>query len=123
MIWTHIYDLVLKLLTITVTIIILSHTPAFENKGILIMGIALIIFFFSYHYFIRTFSTFLYCTLALKMKINLSQAKQLNDAFSPTLRLNWLPMRELKNLDNNVKLETAIRILEKWRERNKKSRQ
>jgi hypothetical protein len=47
----------------------------------------------------------------------LQEAKTLNDAFSPLFSITreWLPMRELRQLDNTVKYETAVSTYEAWK--------
>lgn len=124
MIWTHIYDLILKLITLTLFIIIFAEIPYFKGNQSVVIILGIILFFISYNLFIRTFATYLYCKFTLKMNINLNQAKQLNDAFSPIFPLNmsWLPMNELKNIENDNKFDIAINTYNNWKEHNKQIR-
>jgi hypothetical protein len=52
------------------------------------------------------------------MNINYKKAKVLNPALSPnpfSLKgYTWLPLKEIKSLDNNVKYETAVRLMHNW---------
>ncbi len=52
------------------------------------------------------------------MDVDLSQAKQLNNAFSPILPINlqWLPLRELKGMDDALKFQTALNLYSEWEE-------
>jgi len=106
MIWTHIYDLILKLTTLFLSIIILIPIPYLGDNGIVVVILGIILFFVIYNLFVRTLATYLYCKFTLKMNIDLSQAKQLNEAYSPIfpMTMKWLPMKELKNIDETIKV-------------------
>lgn len=106
------------------SIILLIQIPYFEDKGMLLVLVGCIVFVILYNYLIRTFATYLYCRFALRMSVGLSQAKQLNNAFSPTFPINlkWLPMTEIKNLDNAIKYQAALDIFRKWEEDKKQRR-
>jgi hypothetical protein len=58
------------------------------------------------------------------LNVDLSQAKQLNGAFSPIfpLTMKWLPMKELKNIDDTIKYQTALDTYRNWDEQNKQNR-
>jgi len=58
------------------------------------------------------------------MNVELAQAKRLNDAFSPVfpLQLKWLPMKELKNIDDTNKYQIALDTYKNWEEENKQNR-
>ncbi len=58
------------------------------------------------------------------MNVSFSQAKQLNDAFSPvfSLHMQWLPMTEIKSLDDSVKYEVALDTYKRWDEEKKRER-
>jgi hypothetical protein len=58
------------------------------------------------------------------MSVDLGQAKQLNDAFSPIfpLKMEWLPMDELKNIDNKDKFQIALDTYKDWDEQHKQNR-
>jgi hypothetical protein len=124
MIWTHIYDLILKLVTLFLSIIIMIQFPFSQDYDVISILIGVILFFVSYHYFIRTLATYLYCKLTLKMNVSFSQAKQLNNAFSPvfSLHMQWLPMTEIKPLDDSIKYEVALATYLKWEEDKKRER-
>jgi hypothetical protein len=57
------------------------------------------------------------------MDVSLAQAKQLNYAFSPLISTNfqWLPMTEIKGLDDNIKYEAALDTYRKWDTEKRKS--
>ena len=123
MIWTHIYDLFLKLITMFLVFILLEILHL-EKNIIIHIVLAIVLFLIIYTFIFRTIATYLYCRLTLKMNVSLEQAKNLNGAFSPIFPLNfkWLPMKELKSIDNNIKYETAIGIYQKWQKENKTTR-
>ncbi len=124
MIWTHIYDLILKLVTLLLSIIIMIQFPFSQNYAVISIIIGVILFFVSYHYFIRTLATYLYCKMTLRMNVNFSEAKQLNNAFSPlfSLHMQWLPMTEIKSLNDSKKYDAALDIYKRWDEEKKKER-
>jgi len=55
------------------------------------------------------------------MKLNLMQAKQLNNAFTPMslVNMNWLPMKNLKTMDDSLKFQLALDTFKNWNEENK----
>jgi hypothetical protein len=122
MIWTHTYDLILKLLTLFLSIFCLTQIPYLENNEVSIV-IGIILFFVVYNLYVRTLATYLYCKFTLKMNVDIIQAKKINGAFSPIFNIKWLPMRELRELDEtNNKYETALSTYEKWEEEKKQNR-
>ena len=74
--------------------------------------------------FFRTLATFMYCKYTLKMNLSFSQAKNLNDAYTPVLpnNMEWLPMKELRDIDDPNKYQMAIDIFNKWDESKKEKR-
>lgn len=118
MVWTHIYDLILKSITLFLFIITLSQIPYLEDHSVFVILLGVVLSFVLYYFFVRTLATYLYCRLTLKMRVDLTQAKQLNDAFTPIFSFdnNWLPMKELKHIDDNDKYQLAIDTYEKWAE-------
>lgn len=118
MFWTHIYDLIFKLITLIGTIVIMDKLTSIENNPKILIILSIIIAFILYKYIIRTLATYLYCKLTLKMNLNLSQAKQLNDAFSPVISrdLKWFPMTELRNMDSDNKFQIALNHYNQYRE-------
>ncbi len=119
MFWTHIYDLVMKIGVLFLSIIILHNIPFLEDKGIVVTCVSLIISVVSYILFLRTLGSYLYCRLSLKMPINFKQAEALNEALAPNpfpfTNLLWLPLKEVKDLHVEHKYETAIALLYQWK--------
>lgn len=116
MIWTHIYDLLLKMATFGLIILGFSFFPIGINNFFILFIIGFIMFFTVYNFILRTLATFLYCKFTLKMELTLAQAKHLNNAFSPIFPPNvkWLPMEDLKQTDSINKYEIALETLNKW---------
>lgn len=118
MFWTHVYDLLIKFSVLSLSIIFLISIPFFENKGILVGLLSLVISILSYILFLRTTGSYLYCRLALKMGIIFNQAKNLNAAIAPSpsqfSNFNWLPLTEVKYLEEDKKYETALSLLNNW---------
>jgi hypothetical protein len=129
MIWTHKYDLAIKIVTLVICAFIIYlittlEIPALEDRGMLIalpiIGLGIIF----YALFFRTIGTYLYCRLVLKMKIGFKQSAALNNAFAPNpfTNLKWLPMIEIRGLDDDKKYEVALTILKNWENDNTKKR-
>lgn len=115
--YTHIYDLIFKLGLIFLAIIISTQIPFLESMGFAAALVFMVLFMGLYYLYGRTFSTYLYCRFSLKMNLTLEQAKPLNGAFSPVLSLEWLSMKELKNVEDHLKYETTLAIYEAWKAR------
>ena len=116
MFWTHLYDLIFKLISFAMVLAVVLSISFFEEKNIAVALIIAVLYFLVYNYVFRTFASYLYCRLTLKMNVTLNQAKQLNNAFSPLFPINlqWLPMRELRNMDDAVKYQVALHLYNEW---------
>ena len=121
MIWTHIYDLLLKVITLSLSIIIVTNISVLESHDMLKITISLLSYFLLYNFFVRTISSYLYCRIKLKTKISLKQAEKLNNAFSPILNLNfeWLPMLEIRNMKESERYEYALEFYKDYKKQNK----
>lgn len=116
MIWTHIYDFLLKLITAVTTLLLITQVPFTEQQPAWIILSILALVFLIYHYWIRTFATYLYCRRTLRMPVSIQQAGRLDNAFTPTFssNLKWLPMTFIKDLDDNIKYQTALDTYRQW---------
>ena len=125
MMWTHLYDLVLKLVTMFLVIVLIVQVPVVGSNAFVGILLVIILFFVSYYLLIRTLATYLYCKLTLKMNLRFKQAKKLNDAISPvfSLDMQWLPMTEIKALDDNIKYKVALNTYAIWKEEKQKKMQ
>jgi hypothetical protein len=116
MTWTHIYDLFLKLAVLFVVIFSLMIIPGFDDaNGAVVIGAVMIGWLGLYHFVGRTISTYLYSRFTLGMKLSLDQARQLNDAFTPPIfRRQWLPMKDIRALDEAIRYPTALARTQDW---------
>jgi hypothetical protein len=116
--WTHLYDIIVKVGTLFLSLFILTNIQFISDNNVLLPVLAIIITVFAYIFYLRTLSSLLYCKFTLGININFKEAKRLNPALSPNpFSLNgytWLPLKEIKNLDNNIKYETALRLMDNW---------
>src|SRR5687768_10459046 len=85
----HIYDIMLKGMSIMIAALLIRFVP---NQWIIVItsfiAIAAILYLS-----LRTVATWFYCRFTLEMKITLSQAKKLNRAFTPIFPWQkWMPM-------------------------------
>lgn len=124
MTWTHIYDFVSKILSLLITVFIIIFINDYVKLGFFIFLLILLLFIAIYILLFRTLATYLYCRYTLKMSLRYSQAKNLNDAFTPLISANmeWLPMKELRDIDNPNKYQLALDIYNKWDESKKEKR-
>lgn len=115
--YSHLFDIIGKLGMIFLAIIIGVEVPWLEKMGFAPVLVLIIIFLGLYYLYGRTLTTYLYCRFSLGMILPLEQAKTLNDAFSPILGTQWLPMKELKTVDDHLKYETALAIFQDWKKK------
>jgi hypothetical protein len=119
MFWTHIYDLIVKVVTLGLCLLLAFNIPILEGSPVLIIALAVIAFFAVYTLWMRTLATYLYCWMTLKMDIDFGQAKMLNPAFTPTLPQEWLPMEHLKDEPKEDRFTMALAASREWEEANK----
>lgn len=123
---THIYDLIAKLGILFISIPVLINLPYIDHPAFLFIMIALISVVF-YIFFLRTLGSYLYCRLTLKMNIRFNEAKALNEALSPNpfryFDMKWLPLKEVKALEESKKYPAALELLAVWTEERKQRRQ
>ena len=116
--WTHLYDLIAKLGTLFLSLFVLTNIPFISDNSVLVPILAITITAVAYIFYLRTLASLLYCKFTLGMNINFKEAKELNPALSPnpfSLKgYNWLPLKEIKSIDKNVKYETALRLMQNW---------
>lgn len=114
--YTHLYDIICKASSLILGLSIATLIPNSDNDPMTIIIGGLTLFVGLYFGFFRTLSSLAYCKFTLKMDITFSQAKQLNPALSPlTLRsLHWLPLKEIKTLLTEQKLEAALATQAAW---------
>lgn len=124
MIWTHIYDLILKLFCLLAPIALLAQIPFLEQHNALLFVFSFILSGLSYYAFFRTLGSQLYSQLVLKMPLSFSEAKKLNAAFAPLIPFpfEWLPMKEIAQVEAHLKYEMALQILHEWQTENKLKR-
>ncbi len=124
MIWTHFYDLILKLGILFLSIFIFIQIPFIEERGVLLFVLVLLISVGSYILFLRTLGSWLYSRLTLKMKVNFQQAKSLNAALAPINQIGyyskWLPLKEVQNFPSDQKYLAAQQMIQNWQQENKR---
>lgn len=117
MIWTHIYDLIVKFGILFLSIFALNLIPFFEGHGGIVVILSIILSIATYILFLRTLGSYLYSRFTLKMKITIGQAKSLNSGLAPIPfqfgDFKWLPLTEIKHIDNN-KYELALSLITQW---------
>ncbi len=124
MFYTHLFDILSKLICLLISTFIIIEMKEFEPFIVTII----LIFLTScilYLVFFRTLSSLCYAKFSLKMELNYLQAKELNEALSPifNLRNKWLPLLEIKEIEADYKYETALKIIENWKQEQKTEQQ
>lgn len=119
MIWTHYYDLLVKISILFLSIFTLNLIPFFDGHEFYLTILSIILSTTFYILILRTFGSYLYCRITLKMAITIGEAKNLNDALSPfPLQhgdLNWLPLTEIINVEHSKKYEAALILANQWK--------
>lgn len=127
MIWTHLYDLIIKIALLLTSILILTNIPFFEEHNL-----ALIISLFSlwiglYLLFGRTIGSYLYAKLSLKMDVSFKKAKELNIALSPLPKTfplqQWVPLKEVIAVQKDLRFDKAIELINIWQANLKKEKE
>lgn len=121
MLRTHLIDGLIKLGLMFALIFLVANIPFFDGRGYLLLFTVITAFFLLYFYIFRTLGSYLYAMWVLKMQVTWEQAKTLNEGLAPFKNhfMTWLPLKEVKNLDDDIKYTTAIQLIEKWKLENK----
>lgn len=120
MFFTHLYDRLIKVVFLTAgtcLIITLDLPQQMELPAF----IALVIAMFLLHIAVlRTLGSYLYCRLRLNMPVNLRQAAALNNVLCPYPHeypgTGWLPLKEVKALDPELRYAEALKLKNSWYE-------
>ncbi len=122
---THIFDIIFKLISLLIGIlsilILMNHNDNAPYTFIFSIIFSIILYLGIF----RTIASLLYARFYLKMELNFFQAKELNKALSPifTLGNKWLPLTEIKEIEADYKYETALKIIENWKQKQKSEQQ
>lgn len=124
MVWSHFYDLVAKLASLVLSILIICKISFLENNPISLIVTIIAFFLFLYIFCFRTLGSWLYCNINLKMKVSMSQAKDLNYALSilNPLRKEWLSLKEVKSLPVEERFNTAKQLTNEFLAREKRDK-
>lgn len=125
MVWTHGYDLLVKLVVLALTgFLLYLGVNILEDNGVttygpvfspLLMLSIIGVFIGLYWYIFRTLSSYLYARFTLGMDISYSQAKQFNRAFTGLIPFGkWLPMTEVLYYPPEERYEKGIAILRQY---------
>lgn len=118
MFFTHIFDVLFKLLSIIISILCIMILIEYYNETLAAFIISFVFSILLYVLIFRTIASMLYAKFYLKMEINYLQAKELNKALSPIFSLGnkWLPLTEIKEIEADYKYETALKLIENWKQ-------
>lgn len=115
---THTIDMIMKFISMLTSLFFSLSIPVLEDKGVILMSIMVALSVVLYIYFFRTLGSFLYCRLILKMPVTVNEAGKLNPALAPNPfaagGMEWLPLREVKQLSPDERYNAALKIMENW---------
>lgn len=122
---THLIDGLIKLGLLFALILLLANIPFFEGKGFLLLFTIAFLSIILYVFIFRTLGSYLYAKWMLKMPLSWTQAKKLNEGLSPFSNhfMTWLPLKQVKNLDDDIKYKTAVELIERWKIENQNKKQ
>lgn len=125
MFFTHIFDIIFKLISIIISIFGILILIEFFNDALAAFIFSFVFSILLYILIFRTIASLLYARFYLKMELNYLQAKELNKALSPIFSLGnkWLPLLEIKEIESDYKYETALKIIENWKQEQKTEQQ
>jgi hypothetical protein len=125
MFFTHIFDIIFKLISIIISIFGILILIEFYNDALAAFIISFVFSILLYGLIFRTIASLLYARFYLKMELNYLQAKKLNIALSPLFSLGnkWLPLLEIKEIESDYKYETALKLIENWKQEQKTEQQ
>jgi hypothetical protein len=125
MFFTHIFDIIFKLISIIISIFGILILIEFYNDALAAFIISFVFSILLYGLIFRTIASLLYARFYLKMELNYLQAKKLNIALSPLFSLGnkWLPLLEIKEIEADYKYENALKLIENWKQEQKSEQQ
>lgn len=119
-VYTHFFDLLAKALSLGISMAVIFGIPDLPDHGFLIATLTIIPSFLVFVLFFRTLGSYCYARFSLRMDLSWGQAKKLNAALSPmfTLKTNmeWLPLKEVKELEPEEKYNTALSLTAEWQQ-------
>ncbi|QQS06484.1 MAG: hypothetical protein IPK50_06180 [Fibrobacterota bacterium] len=111
--WTHIFDLLAKLLSIFLAIfLVIVVTGVIDGYPEIAFYFMVPLLFILYFGVFRTLSSLLYCSVILKMPVRFSQARELNRALSPLLSMRWLTLKEVLAYPPEQRYRRALGIVQ-----------
>lgn len=118
--YTHLYDFLAKGLSLGVSLALIFGIPGIQEQNILVAVLIVIPSFLSFAFFFRTFGSYCYARFNLGMDVSWSQAKKLNASLSPMFnvktRMEWLPLKEVKNLEPEERYIKALSLTKEWQQ-------
>lgn len=116
--WTHIYDGILKLVGLILSILIIE--PIFPLLGypVFVCIAVLTIYGLLYYYLLSYLSSYLYCRITLKIPIQLSQLKLIRKAISPLVAIKWPTLKEVQEAQVENRYALALEKCESWLKNN-----
>ncbi len=109
LVYSHIWDALLKLVTIVATIVAavsLHLAEGMENAGVstkstsegIVIALCVVFWVILYRQYVSILSSWLYARTSLRTPVTFSEAKALRRLFQLDLSGTWLPLREIKKM-------------------------
>lgn len=121
--WTHIFDLFVKGIVLLCSTVFLEYVLDIDAEQWLVITSILALSVVLYYAFFRTLGSYLYGRIRLRMPLSWRQAQSLNKALSPVFSTEWLPMKEVKEVEMGLRYPTALELCNNWTEERTQNRQ
>lgn len=110
--FTHIYDFVLKIISLIMAVLACLPLTDVLYYPMTIVFPIFVIYFAVYQFFMSYFSAYLYCRFRLKMQVSVLQMIEIKKVISPTITLSqtWPKLLEVRGYANDKKFEVAETI-------------
>jgi hypothetical protein len=122
LIFSHIWDALLKLISVAALITmaislnlaerIQSTGIATESgSGIAMVGIVVAVWLILYRQYLSILSSWLYARMNLRANISFNEAKMLRRLFQLDLSATWIPLRDIKKLPSDQRHDALLLAL------------
>ena len=114
LLYSHIWDAILKLLTLFALIMLAIWLKLDErlHSGALMVIIVAIVWGVLYRQFLSIFSSWLYARLSLHTRVSFGEAKALRKLFQLDVSGKWIPAKNIRTLPPDARHTALLQTLE-----------
>ena|SRR5437867_2408611 len=127
--YSHVWDLVLKLSSLTFVVILavqLNAEASLQRVGVpadllvpVLIGGIVVGWMIAYRQGLSTIAAWLYATVNLGASVSLHEARQLTRLFQLDLSLQWVPLKEIRQIPKPQRRNALLAALNTLRARRK----